>query len=69
MTWRREGRAAPAAALSMAKPSVACRVPQARLQRQLNAAVASANRATILALALRLDGCNNLGCPIDDNRN
>jgi hypothetical protein len=34
------------------------------IQAQVNAALASQNRATILALATVLDGANNLGCPL-----
>ena len=34
------------------------------LQAQVNAALASMDRATILDLAARLDAANNLGCPL-----
>ena len=34
------------------------------LRQQVNAALASLNRATMLDLAARLDAANNLGCPL-----
>lgn len=62
-------RAAVAALLNSSHPDVAGGYPLTEMEviDQVNAALASGNRATMLALATDLDDANNLGCPIDDD--
>lgn len=62
-------RAAVAAALNAANPSVGYPLTLAQIQSEVNLAIASGNRAAILDLASQLDANNNLGCPLDNNRN
>ena len=57
-------RAAVAAALNSASPAVDYPLTTAEVIAQVNAALASADRSTILALATQLDTSNNLGCPL-----
>lgn len=60
-------RAAVAALLNAAHPGVTdYPMTEAEVIDAVNAALASNNRATMLALATTLDEANNLGCPIDD---
>lgn len=61
-------RAAVAAALNAANPSVGYPMSLAQVQSLVNGAIASGNRSTILDAATRLDGFNNLGCPINNSR-
>ena len=56
-------RAAVAALLNAASPDVDYPLTEAEIIDQVNAALAG-NRPTMLALAIQLDGFNNLGCPI-----
>jgi hypothetical protein len=58
-------RASVAAVLNAASPTVDYPLSVADVVAQVNAALASGDRDTILALATRLDGLNNLGCPLD----
>jgi hypothetical protein len=57
-------RAAVAAVLNSASPGVDYPLTTAAVIAQVNAALASADRDTILALATELDTSNNLGCPL-----
>jgi hypothetical protein len=57
-------RAAVAALLNAAHPGVFYPLTTASVISQVNAALASNHRATILALAKQLDGYNNLACPL-----
>lgn len=57
-------RAAVAALLNSASPDVDYALTTAQVIAQVNAALASDNRATILALAAQLDAYNNMGCPL-----
>jgi hypothetical protein len=58
-------RQAVAAILNAANPDVDYPLTEAEIIAQVNAALASGDRATILALAEELDRLNNLGCPLD----
>jgi hypothetical protein len=58
-------RAAVAALLNASNPDVDYAFTEAQIIAGVNSAIASGNRATILAAATRLDGYNNAGCPID----
>jgi hypothetical protein len=57
-------RAAVAALLNAASASVDFPLSVSDVTAQVNAALASGNRDTILALAARLDALNNLSCPL-----
>jgi hypothetical protein len=57
-------RAATAALLNAASPGVDYPTASAALIAEVNAALASGNRAAILELAGELDFANNLGCPL-----
>jgi hypothetical protein len=57
-------RQAVAALLSAANPSVDYPLSTAQITSQVNTALATGDRDTILALATRLDRLNNLGCPL-----
>lgn len=58
-------RAAVAALLNSADSNISYPLTTAQVIAQVNAALASGNRGTILALASTLDADNNLGCPIN----
>jgi hypothetical protein len=58
-------RAATAALLNAAHSGVAYPLTQAQVISQVNSALASNNRDTLLSLASTLDGDNNLGCPLN----
>jgi hypothetical protein len=58
-------RQAVAAILNAANPDVDYPLSVAEVIARVNAALASGDRATILALAAELDRLNNLGCPLD----
>jgi hypothetical protein len=58
-------RAAVAALLNAASPDVDYPLTTAQVIAQVNAALASNNRTTMLNLASRLDASNNLGCPLN----
>jgi hypothetical protein len=58
-------RQAVAAILNAASPDVDYPLTVAEIIAQVNAALASGDRATILALAEELDTFNNLFCPLD----
>jgi len=58
-------RAATAALLNAAHPGVAYPLTQAQVISQVNSALASNNRDTMLSLGSTLDGDNNLGCPLN----
>jgi hypothetical protein len=58
-------RQAVAALLNAASPDVDYPLTVAEIIAQVNAALASGDRATILALAEELDTFNNLFCPLD----
>jgi hypothetical protein len=58
-------RQAVAALLNAASPDVDYPLTEAEIVAQVNAALASGDRATILALAEELDTFNNLFCPLD----
>jgi hypothetical protein len=58
-------RQAVAALLNAASPDVDYPLTEAEIIAQVNAALASEDRATILALAEELDTFNNLFCPLD----
>jgi hypothetical protein len=58
-------RAAVAALLNSASPSVDYPLTTQQVITAVNAALTSTNRSTILALATRLDNYNNLGCPLN----
>lgn len=62
-------RAAVAALLNAAHPDINYPMTAAEVIAQVNAALASNNRATMLGLATTLDTQNNAGCPIDGNEN
>ena len=57
-------RAAVAALLNAASSEVDYPLSVAQVIQRVNAALASNNRATILALAAELDALNNAGCPL-----
>jgi hypothetical protein len=57
-------RAAVAAVLNAASPDISYPLTVTQIVNQVNAALATGDRGTILALASQLDGDNNLGCPI-----
>jgi hypothetical protein len=57
-------RAGVAALLNAANPTVDYPLSEAQVIDQVNAAAATGDRNTILALASRLDQANNLGCPL-----
>jgi hypothetical protein len=59
-------RQAVAALLNAASPEVDYPLTEAEIIAQVNAALASGDRDTILALAEQLDTFNNLFCPLDD---
>jgi hypothetical protein len=58
-------RAAVAAVLNAADPTVDYALTTGEVIAQVNAALASNDRATILALASTLDRHNNAGCPLN----
>jgi hypothetical protein len=58
-------RQAVAALLNAASPDVDYPLTEAEIIAQVNAALASGDRDTILALAEELDTFNNLFCPLD----
>jgi hypothetical protein len=58
-------RQAVAAILNAASPEVDYPLSVAEIVAQVNAALASGDRATILSLAEELDTLNNLFCPLD----
>jgi hypothetical protein len=58
-------RAAVAALLNSASPGIDYPLTTAEVIAQVNAALASNNRNTMLTLASRLDSYNNLGCPLN----
>ena len=58
-------RQAVAALLNAASPEVDYPLTEAQIIAQVNAALASGDRATILDLAEQLDTFNNLFCPLD----
>jgi hypothetical protein len=58
-------RAAVAALLNASSPGVDYPMATAQIISDVNEALASGNRNTILKLAGTLDGYNNLGCPLD----
>ena len=57
-------RAAVAALLNAASPVVEYPLSQSDVISQVNTALATGNRETMLLLASQLDGLNNLGCPL-----
>jgi len=57
-------RAAVAALLNAASPVVEFPLSQSDVISQVNAALASGDRQTMLSLASQLDTLNNLGCPM-----
>jgi hypothetical protein len=59
-------RAGVAALLNAAHPSIAYPINEAGVISQVNTALASLDRTTMLTLASELDTFNNLDCPIDD---
>jgi len=62
-------RAAVAAVLNAASPGVAYPRSRASIVAAVNSAIASGNRAAMLALASALDADNNLGCPLNNSSN
>jgi hypothetical protein len=58
-------RAAVPALLNAAHPDVDYPLTTAQIISQVNAALASNDRSTILALAATLDRYNNRGCPLN----
>jgi hypothetical protein len=58
-------RAAVAALLNSAHPDVDYPRTTAEVIADVNAALASNSRSTMLALAAELDADNNLGCPLN----
>jgi hypothetical protein len=58
-------RAAVAALLNASSNGVNYPISTAKIISDVNAALASGDRKTILTLAGTLDGYNNLGCPLD----
>jgi hypothetical protein len=57
-------RAAVAALLNASHPNVAYPRAEASVISEVNSALASSNRDTMLSLAASLDADNNLGCPL-----
>jgi hypothetical protein len=60
-------RAAVAALLNSANPTVEYPRSPASIIADVNAAIAGGDRAAILTLASALDGDNNLGCPLSNS--
>jgi hypothetical protein len=60
-------RAAVAALLNAANPTVEYPRSAGAIVADVNAAIAGGDRAAILALASALDGDNNLGCPLSNS--
>ena len=60
-------RAAVAAVLNAASPGVGYPMSVASIVSDVNAAIATADRGAILALASSLDAANNLGCPLNNS--
>jgi hypothetical protein len=58
-------RAAVAALLNAAQPDVDYQLTVAQVISQVNTALASGNRNTMLNLASQLDRYNNAGCPLN----
>jgi hypothetical protein len=58
-------RQAVAAILNAANPDVDYSLSVTEIVARVNAALASGDRSSILALAAELDRLNNLGCPLD----
>jgi hypothetical protein len=58
-------RAATASLLNSMNPNVEFALTTAEVLQQVNAALASGNRSTMLSLMSRLDGYNNAGCPLN----
>ena len=58
-------RAAVAALLNSAHPNIDYPLTTTEIIADVNAALASQNRSTMLALARELDSANNLGCPLN----
>jgi Protein of unknown function (DUF3344) len=58
-------RAAVAALLNASDPAVGYPLTRAQVISQVDSALASNNRDTMLSLASTLDGDNNLGCPLN----
>ena len=58
-------RAAVAALLNASHPSISYPLTESQVISQVNAALASNDRSTMLTLATRLDGYNNAGCPLN----
>jgi hypothetical protein len=58
-------RAAVAALLNAAHPDVDYPSTTAQVIADVNTALASQNRSTMLSLASQLDSFNNLGCPLN----
>ncbi|MGD8405700.1 MAG: hypothetical protein PVJ21_18720, partial [Anaerolineales bacterium] len=58
-------RAAVSALLNASNQEVEYSLTTSQVIAQVNAALASNNRSTILSLANRLDTYNNLGCPLN----
>jgi len=58
-------RTAVAALLNSASPDVDYPLTTAQVIAEVNAALASGDRSTMLALAAQLDTFNNLGCPLN----
>jgi hypothetical protein len=58
-------RSAVAALLNSASPDVDYLLTTADVIAQVNAALASNDRSTMLALASQLDSYNNFGCPLN----
>ena len=62
-------RAAVAAVLNAANSGVGYPASVATIVSDVNAAIATADRGAILALASSLDATNNLGCPLNNSNN
>ena len=58
-------RAAVAALLNASHPDISYSLDEGQVISQVNAALASLNRGTMLTLATALDNFNNQGCSID----
>jgi hypothetical protein len=58
-------RQAVAALLNASNPDVEYTMTTAEIIADVNAALASGDRATMLELASELDSLNNLGCPLN----
>ena len=58
-------RAAVSALLNSASPDVDYPLTTNQVIAQVNAALATKDRSTMLALAAQLDAYNNLGCPLN----